>query len=574
MHSLSSTPRPGNRTEPLPFTRTFRGLLALWASCLISTSSARADVTVQVAPQTTWGTWEGWGASLCWWANVFGTRDDLADLLFTTRIVTFNGRSLPGLGLNIARYNAGACTSQPIQGQSMQVSPNIPPHRQMQGFWLNWFDSSPTSSSWNWNADANQRAMLLKARARGANVFELFSNSPLWWMCVNHNPSGSPSGSANNLQSWNTAQHATYLATIARYAADNWGIRFQSVEPFNEPSSDWWTATGRQEGCHIDVAQQAEIIGHLRAALDTRGLNDVLVAASDETDSDTATATWSALGPTARSRVDRINVHGYQYGGGRRDLLYRAKGDKRLWNSEYGEADHSGISLASNLNLDFRWLHPTAWCYWQPLDSGGWGLIQSNPGDNWIGPANPKYFVLAQYTRHIRPGMTVLESGDANTVAAYDGVANRLVLVTMNYGTAQGIQYDLSRFPVAAGPVRAWTTSTGTGPKYARLDTLAVNNRSVTTPLGVNTIQTLEIDNVLLNVPPPPTLRWDLNTPGALQLSWASEASVFRLQSRNRWAGDDAWQTVTNQPTQQGQRVIVTMPMPGEGTRFYRLAIP
>ncbi len=134
--------------------------------------------------------------------------------------------------------------------------------------------------------------------------------------------------------------------------------------------------------------------------------------------------------------------------------------------------------------------------------------------------------------------------------------------------------YDLSRFPVAAGPVRAWTTSTGTGPKYARLDTLAVNNRSVTTTLGVNTIQTLEIDNVLLNVPPPPTLAWDLNAPGALQLSWASEASVFRLQSRNRWAGDDAWQTVTNQPTQQGQRVIVTMPMPGEGSRFYRLVIP
>jgi galactan endo-1,6-beta-galactosidase len=77
------------------------------------------------------------------------TSIDLADLLFTTRVVTFNGRNLPGLGLNIARYNAGACTSQPIQGQPMQVSPNIPPHRQMQGFWLNWFNSTPTSTSWN-----------------------------------------------------------------------------------------------------------------------------------------------------------------------------------------------------------------------------------------------------------------------------------------------------------------------------------------------------------------------------------------------------------------------------------------
>jgi hypothetical protein len=96
----------------------------------------------------------------------------------------------------------------------------------------------------------------------------------------------------------------------------------------------------------------------------------------------------------------------------------------------------------------------------------------------------------------------------------------------------------------------------------------------VTTTLGVNTIQTLEIENVLINVPPPPTLAWEAAVPGALQLSWASEAGVFRLQSRNRWAGDDAWQTVTNQPTQQGQRVIVTVPAPGEGSRFYRLVIP
>ena len=34
------------------------------------------------------------------------------------------------------------------------------------------------------------------------------------------------------------------------------------------------------------------------------------------------------------------------------------------------------MSLASNLNLDMRWLHPTAWVYWQVLDdTGGWGLV-------------------------------------------------------------------------------------------------------------------------------------------------------------------------------------------------------
>lgn len=57
----------------------------------------------------------------------------------------------------------------------------------------------PASASWDWNADANQRAMLLK-RERGADRFELFSNSPMWWMCANDNPSGAAKGSDDNLQ--------------------------------------------------------------------------------------------------------------------------------------------------------------------------------------------------------------------------------------------------------------------------------------------------------------------------------------------------------------------------------------
>ncbi|MEI9959844.1 MAG: hypothetical protein WDM76_01555 [Limisphaerales bacterium] len=39
---------------------------------LFSPVGARADYTTTINPQTTWGVWEGWGTSLCWWANVFG----------------------------------------------------------------------------------------------------------------------------------------------------------------------------------------------------------------------------------------------------------------------------------------------------------------------------------------------------------------------------------------------------------------------------------------------------------------------------------------------------------------------
>src|SRR5947209_6804198 len=221
--------------------------LFLFARC------SYADYSTTINPQTTWGTWEGWGTSLCWWANVFGNRNDLADIAFTTNYTLLNTENFPGLGLNIARYNVGACTSNSINGETIQLSPNIPAFKQMQGYWLDWFSSDPASNSWNWAADANQRAMVLKAKARGANLLELFSNSPIWWMCYNHNPSGATNGANDNLQSWNYDQHAVYLATVAKYAHDHWGFDFTSVEAFNEPIANWWTATGSQEGCHFNT---------------------------------------------------------------------------------------------------------------------------------------------------------------------------------------------------------------------------------------------------------------------------------------------------------------------------------
>merc|ERR1712125_236355 len=100
-----------------------------------------------------------------------------------------------------------------------------------------------------------------------------------------------------------------------------------------------------------------------------------------------------------------VNTHGYQYTGGSRDKLYDAVRGKKLWNSEYGDGSATGMEMATNLNLDFRWLHPVAWCYWQIVDeSDGWGMFQANLRSDTphIRKVNPKFFVLAHYSRHIR----------------------------------------------------------------------------------------------------------------------------------------------------------------------------
>ncbi|MFE9019109.1 beta-1,6-galactanase [Streptomyces sp. NPDC007808] len=486
-----------------------RTLLAATGGALIgsalATGTAHADATIAVNPGTSYGTWEGWGTSLAWWANVFGNRNDFADLFFTTGSVTYNGTTLPGLGLDIARYNLGACSWNSVDGETMVESPNIPAFKQIEGFWQNWNNEDPASSAWNWSADANQRAMLVKAVQRGATT-ELFANSPMWWMCNNHNPSGA-AGGGNNLQTWNYRQHASHLAATALYARNNWGVNFATVDPFNEPASTWWTATGTQEGCHMDPAVQAAVLPYMRSELDKRGLTGVRIAASDETNYDTARSTWAAFSSSTKALVSQVNVHGYQGSGGRRDLLHTdvvTTSGKKLWNSETGDGDGTGLTMASNLCYDFRWLHPTAWCYWQVMDpTAGWAMIAYDPNTLQPTSIQTKYYVMAQFSRHIRRGMRILDTGVSHAAAAYDATARRLVIVAVNTSTsAQTFTFDLSRFGTVSGGsggvVPRWNTVTTGGDRYRAYSNTFLSGKSVVVPFAAKSVQTLQIDGVVV----------------------------------------------------------------------------
>ncbi|MFD5340657.1 glycoside hydrolase [Streptomyces hawaiiensis] len=477
---------------------------------MLGMGTARADATIAVDPSKDYGTWEGWGTSLAWWAKVFGNSaeyaDVFADLFFTDKWVNVNGTSLPGLNLNIARYNLGACSWNDVNGARMVASPNILPHRQIEGFWQDWRNEDPTSSAWKWGADAAQRAMLVKATQRGA-ISELFANSPMWWMCVNHNPSGAPNPYQNNLQSWNYRQHASHLAAVALYARQNWGVDFVSVEPFNEPSASYWYATCKQEGCYMSRDVQAAVLSHLRRELDRRDLTSMRIAASDETSIDHARATWSAFSSSTKALVDRVNVHGYQEGGGPRGLLYdevvNASG-KSLWSSENGNADPGGFSMAAGLLSDLYALHPTAWAYWQPLDTNeNWAMIQYTPPNATnpvptVGAVKSKYHLMAQFSRHIRPGMKMLDTGASSAAAALDEKANKLVIVAANNSTTTltNLTFDLSRFTTVTGRngvVNRWNT--GAGDAYAARSA-TLNGKSLTVPINARCVQTVEVEGV------------------------------------------------------------------------------
>jgi galactan endo-1,6-beta-galactosidase len=261
--------------------------------------------------------------------------------------------------------------------------------------------------------------------------------------------------------------------------------------------------SGTQEGCHFDIATQATVVGLLRTELDSRGLTSLKIVASDESYFDQAATNLQQTGSTAPSKISKVNVHGYQGTSGRRDLvasLAQAAG-KPVWNSEFGDSDGTSIGMVTNMFLDFQYLLPTGWMYWQAVDGGGWGLLDGNNDNGQINGVNVKFYVLSQFTRHIREGMRIVDAGNANAIAAYDSSAEKLFIVAANLGSAQSCTVDLSGLrgkPANGAAVMRWNTVMNGGDNYVDYSDTKICGTSFKVSFGANSIQTFEITGATL----------------------------------------------------------------------------
>ena len=448
-----------------------------------SDTSSSSIGTVKVEPEVCYP-FEGWGTSLAWWAvRMEGWPEDkksaIADLVFDPS---------KGLGFNVIRYNIGAGE---VQGQGCPTS--FHPGAQVPTF-------EPSEGKWNWEADASQRDMLQKAKDRGANIFEAWSDSPPAWMTL----SGCSSGNnqvrgGDNLpkpedDSYDHAyeKFAYYLATVIEHFRDYWSIEFRTVEPLNEPYSPHivWPhrgcasneASSCQEGANFQPSTQKEIIRKVCDALSEKGLN-TRVSAPDENTVDATIASYRSYDPAAKDCISQINTHGYwlmePYKGSKREELWNLarKEEKTLWMSEFGagrKPDKEVNDTASALRLsrqildDMQQMHPTAWIYWQAVHNSipyNTGLISVDDPAHLSSDCRyvctKRYYTMANYSRFIRPGYQIIGSGEPNTLAAYDPSSGTLVLVTTN-DTEEDIYfaYDLSNFSgVGSSTVQAYRTS-------------------------------------------------------------------------------------------------------------------
>jgi galactan endo-1,6-beta-galactosidase len=193
------------------------------------------------------------------------------------------------------------------------------------------------------------------------------------------------------------------LVTVVKQARERWGVDVQYIEPFNEPTPGVWTfgspANGMQEGCNFPYPDQVIMINDLHNELSKQGLQQTVgIVASDETSMDWGLRTWGFLTASPGqpiAKISKVNVHGYAgtlghgtdpYRGSNRSNLRNAVRSAapgtKIWMSEFGDGDISGMTMATSIMLDMTELQPSAWVQWQVIDPS-WGFF-ANPQEGGV----------------------------------------------------------------------------------------------------------------------------------------------------------------------------------------------
>ena len=369
-----------------------------------------------------------------------------------------------GLNYNIFRYNIPggddpqwrSCTphhmARPRKGKGLRA--------EMPGF------KPYPDSDYDWTADSAQIKVLLKIReARPDAIFEAFSNSAPWWMTVSGCCGGHENPNKDNLAPEQYKAFCQYLIDVCLHFRDAYGIEFRTLEPFNEPYTNYWYRSGSQEGCHFDPKSQVDLLRVLHPMLQASGLDNTTISASDETATKASLQDLRVYGD-ATQMLSQWNVHTYSATNEEREAIRKIVKEKglRLWMSESGDG---GRGIEGNLKMlqrlfdDMRYLQPVAWVDWQYADehTDQWALV----GTWWKSQQYwrlKNYYVRQQVTRFIRQGYIFLDVDDAQTLCAVSPDEKEIVLVRLNNKREPAhAVYDFSRVEGLADCVKTFTTS-------------------------------------------------------------------------------------------------------------------
>lgn len=473
----------------------------------------KITVSMKKRSLTADGKWAGWGTSLCWWANRVGYSEKMTEkaarLFFSEE----------GLNLNIMRYNIGG-GDDPTHEHITRTDSMMP------GFLEK--DKETGALTWNYEADKRQLAILKachKASEKDAYV-EAFSNSPPYFMTVSGCSSGHKRAICNNLREDCTTSFAEYLAHVCDHIQKTYSIKINSLAPMNEPFTPYWYANSpKQEGCHVSPGKrQSNLLIETAKAMKKFSLEDTVLTASDETCTTSALFSFRKLSSEALSTVGRISTHTYAKATSKIGKACREKG-MDLWMTETDWSSTSGedagemgaaIWLSQKIIEDIYTLSPRAWVIWQivasyiskdgfmgrrdmpcmfDLNGGYWGCsVADIDNEDYI--LTQKYYAFGQFSRYIRPGMTIIHT-DKSSLAAYDEETGKTVLVAVNpKKESKDISFDLSEFESVPDKAKHIRTSgdSAAGEKWAEKEDIYLENKLLKVNLIPNSVSTFILD--------------------------------------------------------------------------------
>lgn len=396
-------------------------------------------------PEKKFQTFENFGVSGAWWAQVVGGWDEIDEksgMPKNERIAQLLFDKEEGIGVGCYRYNLGGGSANSGKGDfSMDC-------RRAESF-------DVSNIEYDWSRDKNAVKMMKLAVKYGADEVIFFVNSPIERLTKN--------GKAHLDKPLHTNLFKDNYERFARYCLDcvehfrEEGIPIKYLSPVNEPV---WVWTGGQEGCHYRPWQVWSLFRVFCDEMDKRpALKDLKLSGAENGDLRWFNKTYCRLllnDIKIRRRMDSIDTHSYflcpNYWilkntiGNRIAFMkrYRKFMDKHFpdvpvktseWCHMQGGRDFgmkSALEQTKVMMEDISILNVTSWQLWIALSNVDFcdGLIYEFD-DPRAFRMTKRYYAFGNFSKFIDYGMTRIEcdTGEELQSVAFENDEKTVVVI-------------------------------------------------------------------------------------------------------------------------------------------------
>lgn len=372
------------------------------------------SITLDVDEQIQYQSFNGFGASACWWAQGAGNSayaDEIAKALYSEE----------GLGLNIYRYNIGG-------GEADNPNKRVWGSRATESFY--YYNEATGEYEYDFTRDAGAQAMLEKCLSYGCiDTVVLFANSPHYSMTASGSAAGSYSDNTSNLPAENYEAYADYFITITEYFIEK-GVPVKYISPINEPQWSWGGGWVGQEGCHYEKEEAVALLKVFAKKIKESGLDVQLMGPESGEVGEITEWYFNELynDEDVRDVLGSLAYHSYwsdnnywgKYGFG--ETVAEKYSDINVDMTEWCELpcshdinDFEGAMLMANVIMDdIKVTGVNSWSAWVGVNNYGIdeqgrmisdGLLVADDNFTELYTA-ARYSAMAHFSKYITPGST------------------------------------------------------------------------------------------------------------------------------------------------------------------------